>query len=139
MKGINKVILVGAVGQDPDFAFSNNGNPRASFSLATGVKFKDKTTGETQEKTTWHNLVAFGKKAEIVNEYVRKGSRLYIEGTIDNQSYDKDGEKRYFTKIIIQDINLLSSKDDFKSPHNQTHQEPPPNMSDNELDDDIPF
>ena len=104
MKSINKVTLIGAVGQDPETRFTAAGMAVASFSLATSEKRKDK-----DEVTQWHNCVCFGKLAEIVQQYIVKGSKLYVEGTIQYQQYEKDGEKRYATKIVVNDLSMLSS------------------------------
>ena len=103
MKSINRVTLIGAVGQDPETRFTAAGMAIASFSLATSTKQKDK-----DEITQWHNCVAFGKLAEIVQQYVTKGSKLYLDGAIQYQTYEKDGEKRYATKIVVNDISMLS-------------------------------
>jgi single-strand DNA-binding protein len=103
MKSINRVTLIGAVGQEPETRFTAAGMAIASFSLATSTKQKDK-----DEITQWHNCVAFGKLAEIVQQYVVKGSKLYLDGAIQYQTYEKDGEKRYATKIVVNDISMLS-------------------------------
>lgn len=103
MKSINKVTLIGAVGQDPETRFTAAGMAVASFSLATSEKRKDK-----DEVTQWHNCVTFGKLAEIVQQYIVKGSKLYLDGTIQYQQYEKDGEKRMATKIVVNDISMLS-------------------------------
>jgi single-strand DNA-binding protein len=103
MKSVNKVTLIGAVGQEPEVRYTQAGMAIASFSLATSKKSKDK-----EEVTQWHNLVAFQKTAELVQQYVHKGSKLYIEGEIQYQEYEKDGQKRYATKIIIHDMSFLS-------------------------------
>ena len=103
MKSINRVTLIGAVGQDPETRFTASGMAVASFSLATSTKQKDK-----EEVTMWHNCVAFGKLAEIVSQYVTKGSKLYLDGAIQYQTYEKDGETRYATKIVVNDLSMLS-------------------------------
>lgn len=103
MKCLNKVALIGAVGQEPEVRYSAQGMAIASFSLATSEKRKDK-----DEVTQWHNCVAFGKLAEIIQQYVTKGARLHLDGTIQYQQYEKDGEKRYTTKIVVNDLILLS-------------------------------
>lgn len=103
MKSINRVTLIGAVGQDPETRYSAAGLAIASFSLATSEKRKDK-----EEVTQWHNCVAFGKLAEIVQQYIVKGSKLYLDGAIQYQQYEKDGEKRMATKIVVNDISMLS-------------------------------
>lgn len=103
MKCLNKVALIGAVGQEPEVRYSAQGMAIASFSLATSEKRKDK-----DEVTQWHNCVAFGKLAEIIQQYVTKGARLHLDGAIQYQQYEKDGEKRYATKIVVNDLILLS-------------------------------
>jgi single-strand DNA-binding protein len=109
MKGINKVILVGVIGKDPEIRYTPNGNQIANISVATNVKFKDKRTGEDRQKTSWHQCTAFGKVAELIGTYCEKGKKIYIEGSLDYQDYEKDGIKRYITKITIKDFILLSS------------------------------
>lgn len=108
MKGINKVILVGTVG-NKDIRYSADGNPIANLSLATSESWKDKS-GEKVEKTEWHKIVAFGKLAEIVEKYVDKGSKLYVEGKLQTRSYEQEGVKKYTTEIVINEIQMLDSK-----------------------------
>lgn len=103
MKSINRVTLIGAVGKDPETRYTAAGLAITSFSLATSEKRKDK-----DEVTQWHNCVTFGKLAEIVSQYVTKGSKLYLDGAIQYQEYEKDGEKRYATKIVVNDLSMLS-------------------------------
>lgn len=104
MKSICKVTLIGAVGQDPETRFTAAGMAVASFSLATSEKRKDK-----EEVTQWHSCVCFGKLAEIVQQYVTKGSKLYLDGTIQYHTYQKDDQTRYATKIVVNDLSMLSS------------------------------
>ena len=136
MKSINRVTLIGAVGQDPETRFTPAGLAIASFSLATSEKRKDK-----EEITQWHNCVAFGKLAEIVQQYVVKGSKLYLDGAISYQTYDKDGEKRYATKIIVNDLSMLSSAQGSKpSGQKSASKAPLKSVAQEELDDpEIPF
>jgi single-strand DNA-binding protein len=111
-KSVNKVILLGNVGKDPEIKFLPSGAALANFSLATSSRSKDKS-GEFQDRTEWHNLVAFDKLAEIVRDYVKKGSKLYVEGRIQTRNWDdKDnpGKKVYRTEIIVSDISLLSGR-----------------------------
>lgn len=107
-KSANKAILVGNVGRDPEVRYSTSGTPMAKFSIATEERFKDKS-GEWQEKTEWHNCVAWARLAEIVGQYVKKGNKLYVEGRITTSSWDdqKTGEKKYRTEIVANDIVLL--------------------------------
>jgi single-strand DNA-binding protein len=108
-KTVNKVLLLGNVGKDPEIASTNGGTPVAKLSLATSERFKDKQ-GEWQERTEWHNLVAYGRGAEILRDYVHKGSKLYIEGRLTTRSWDdkESGKKMYRTEIVSGDISLLS-------------------------------
>jgi single-strand DNA-binding protein len=116
LASINKAILVGNVGKDPECGTApNSGNRFANFSIATGEKWTDKATGEKREKTEWHRIVVWGPLAEVVEKYVRKGSRLYVEGRIVTREYEKDGSKRYATEIVLQGFGaqllLLNTKD----------------------------
>ncbi|MBT9330536.1 single-stranded DNA-binding protein [Paracidobacterium acidisoli] len=110
-KSVNKVTLVGNVGKDPEIKFAANGNAIATFSLATTDRTKDQT-GNWTDRTEWHNLVAFQRTAEIIRDYVKKGSKLYIEGRIQTRSWDdkNSGEKKYRTEIIVGDLVLLSGR-----------------------------
>lgn len=111
-QGINKVILVGNVGQDPEVRTTHNGDWVAEFSLATSERWKDRDTGDDQERTEWHTVTVFGKLAEVVEKYVRKGSKLYVEGQIRTESWDdrESGQKRYRTKIICRNLQMLDSR-----------------------------
>jgi single-strand DNA-binding protein len=100
-RGINKVILVGTCGQDPDVRYLPNGNAVTNVSLATSEQWTDKQTGQKVEKTEWHRVSLFGKVAEIAGEYLRKGSQVYIEGKLSTREWEKDGIKRYTTEIIV--------------------------------------
>ena len=115
-KSVNKVILVGNVGKDPEVRFAANGNAIASFSLATTDRSKDQT-GNWTDRTEWHNLVAFQRTAEIIRDYVKKGARIYVEGKIQTRSWDDktSGEKKYRTEILINDLVLLSGKGEGES------------------------
>ena len=112
-KSVNKVILLGNVGKDPEIRSTPNGVMVANFTLATSDRFQD-PQGNWQDRTEWHNLVTFKRTAEIVRDYVKKGSKLFIEGKIQTRSWeDKDTKaKRYRTEIIVNDLSLLSGRDD---------------------------
>jgi single-strand DNA-binding protein len=116
MKSVNKVILLGNVGKDPEVKFTPNGTAVAKFSLATNTKYKDQG-GEWQDRTEWHNIVAWQRLAEIVGEYVKKGSKIYIEGRIQTSSWDdkQSGEKKYRTEVIANDLVLLSGRGEGES------------------------
>ena len=149
-RSVNKVILVGNVGKDPEIKFAANGNAVASFSLATTDRTKD-PGGNWTDRTEWHNLVAFQRTAEIVRDYVKKGSKLYIEGRIQTRSWeDKETkEKRYRTEIVVNDLVLLSGRGEGESgggsrASSSFDQRPPAHadelvQSTEITDEDIPF
>ncbi len=113
-KSVNKVILIGNLGKDPEIKYTTSGVPVAKFSLATNERYKDKS-GEWQDRTEWHNIVAWQRTAEIVGEYVKKGSKVYIEGRLQTSSWEdkQSGEKKYRTEIVVSDLVLLSGRGDF--------------------------
>lgn len=112
-RGVNKVILVGHLGKDIEKRFMPNGNPVANTSLATSEQWKDKTTGEKQEKTEWHNLVFFGKLADVADQYLKKGSLIYVEGKLTTDKWqDKEGKDRFTTKIHVNELQMLGGKQD---------------------------
>lgn len=115
-KSVNKVILLGNVGKDPEIRSTPNGTMVANFSLATTDRVKDQG-GNWSDRTEWHNLVAFQRTAEIIRDYVKKGSKLYVEGKIQTRSWDDktSGEKKYRTEIIINDLSLLSGRGEGES------------------------
>ena len=100
-KGINKVILIGYLGQDPDIRYMPNGGAVASIALATSETWRDKQTGEMREQTEWHRVVLFGKLAEVAGEYLRKGAQVYIEGQLRTRSWEDNGITRYVTEILV--------------------------------------
>lgn len=110
-RGVNKVILVGHLGKDPEVRHLPNGNAVASFSIATSESWKDKDTGEKQERTEWHRVVCFNRLGEIVGQYVKKGARIYIEGSLKTRKWqDQQGQERYTTEIIASEMQMLDSK-----------------------------
>ena len=112
-KSVNKVILLGNVGKDPEIKSTPNGTMIANLTLATSDRYQDQG-GNWQDRTEWHNLVAFKRTAEIIRDYVKKGSKLYVEGKIQTRSWDdkETGAKRYRTEIIVNDLSLLSGRDE---------------------------
>ncbi|WP_313317800.1 single-stranded DNA-binding protein [Pseudomonas sp.] len=152
-RGVNKVILVGTLGQDPDVRYLPNGNAVTNISLATSEQWTDKQTGQKVERTEWHRVVMFGKVAEIAGEYARKGSQLYIEGKLQTREWEKDGIKRYTTEVHVDmrgTMQLLGGKPQGQqpgqapdrqpqqrraAPQQQNQQAAPPDS----FDDDIPF
>lgn len=144
-RGINKVILVGNCGGDPETRYLPNGNAVTNVTLATSETWKDKQSGETKEKTEWHRVVFFGKLAEIAGEYMGKGSQCYIEGKLQTREWEKDGVKRYTTEIVVDSMNgvlqlLGGKKDGGSSGGGQQASRPAPQQSGQQEDfDDIPF
>jgi len=111
---VNKVILIGRLGKDPELKYTANGTPVAKFSLATDEVYKDKTTGEQQQRTEWHNIVAWSKLAEICGEYLTKGKQVYIEGRIQSRQWeDQSGNKRTSYDIVANQMKMLGAKGDF--------------------------
>src|SRR3989304_5373629 len=110
-RGVNKAILVGNLGRDPEVRYSPNGQAGANVTLATSESWKDKTSGEKQEKTEWHRVVFFGRLAEIAGEYLKKGAQIYVEGRLQTRKWtDKDGHDRYTTEIVANDMQMLGSR-----------------------------
>ena len=138
MRGVNKVILIGNLGKDPEMRYLPNGDPVVKFSLATGAKWKDQN-GQIQERTDWHNIVAFRRTAEVCNQYLKKGSPIYVEGRIQTRSYDdKDGNKRWITEIIAQSIQMLGKRGEPGEETPEAMEEPLVSETKTE-DEDIPF
>ena len=110
--GVNKVILIGNIGADPELKYTPNGTAVSNFNVATNENWTDKS-GERQERTEWHRIVVWGRLAEICNQYLRKGSKVYIEGRLQTSSWEgQDGQKRYTTEVVARDMQMLSSRDD---------------------------
>ncbi|SDM13164.1 single-strand binding protein [Modicisalibacter muralis] len=110
-RGVNKVILIGNLGQDPDVRFMPSGNPVANLRIATTDSWTDKQSGQRQERTEWHSVVLFNKLAEIAQQYVKKGSRIYIEGRLQTRKWQgQDGQDRYSTEIVANDMQMLDSR-----------------------------
>jgi len=136
-RGVNKVILVGNLGNDPEVRYANNGAAIANLSIATSESWKDRNTGEQQEKTEWHRVVMFNRLGEIAGEYLRKGSKVYIEGKLQTRKWqDQSGQDRYTTEIVANEMQMLDSRGDNVSQGGGGYQAAPPA---NDFDDDIPF
>lgn len=111
MSGVNKVILVGNLGRDPEVRYSPDGGAIANITVATSETWKDKNTGEQKEKTEWHRIVAFRRLAEIIGEYLKKGSKVYIEGKLQTRKWQhKDGNDRYTTEVVANEMQMLDSR-----------------------------
>ena len=151
-RGVNKAIIVGNLGRDPEVRYTANGSAVANVTVATSESWKDKQSGERQERTEWHRVVFFGRLAEIAEEYLKKGSQVYIEGSIRTQKWqDKEsGQDRYTTEIVARDMQMLGSRggeasgasdDDYSGAASSATASSGGGASgrDPDLDDDIPF
>lgn len=123
-KGINKVILIGNLGKDPETRYLPAGTAVTNFTLATSESWKDKSSGQMQERTEWHKVVIFNKLAEIAGEFLKKGSKVYIEGSLRTRSYDKDGQKHYTTEIVANEMQMLDGRGDRPASDSQGFDEP---------------
>jgi single-strand DNA-binding protein len=149
-RGINKVILVGNLGADPDTRYMPSGKAVTNIRIATSESWKDRQTGDQQERTEWHSIVLFDKLGEIAAEYLRKGSQVYIEGSLRTRKWqDKEGKDRYTTEIIARDMQMLGGRAGAgggaeprparSAPSEDRASAPPPAADVGEFDDDIPF
>lgn len=155
-RGVNKVILVGNCGQDPESKYMPSGNAVTNVSIATSETWKDKQTGQPQERTEWHRVVFFNRLGEIAGEYLRKGSKVYVEGSLRTRKWqDKSGQDRYTTEIVASEMQMLDSRgstgggyEQGGAPYQQaapqqqapSHQQAAPAGDNfNDFDDDIPF
>jgi single-strand DNA-binding protein len=146
-KSVNKVILVGRLGRDPELKYTASGTPFCRFSMATDESWNDKGTGERQERTEWHSIVAWERLAEICNQYLTKGRLVYIEGSLQTHEWDdKDGNKRKTTEIRARDMVLLSSPEGAGGGQRRASSEAPAtagvtvaSVASTITDDDIPF
>jgi len=145
-RGVNKVILVGNLGKDPEVRYMPNGNAVANITLATSESWKDKTTGEQQEKTEWHRVVMFRRLGEIAGEYLKKGSQVYIEGKLQTRKWqDNSGNDRYTTEIVANEMQMLGSRGGSASFSGDSAAAPasasaaPAPAAAGDFDDDIPF
>ena len=148
MAGINKAIIVGNLGQDPEIRYMSDGTAVANFTIATSDTWKDKQTGEKREKTEWHRIVAWRQLGEICGKYLSKGHQVYVEGKLQTRSWEKDGVTRYTTEIVASDVQFLGNRESAGNAgrptgnannnfsNDQGYPEPP--MPDRQ-EDDIPF
>jgi single-strand DNA-binding protein len=155
-RGVNKAIIIGNCGQDPETKYSNNGAAITNVSIATSESWKDKHTGEQQERTEWHRVVFFNRLAEIAGEYLRKGSKVFVEGSLRTRKWqDQTGQDRYTTEIVANEMQMLDNKGSAHCegnglPPQQVFQSPTPSPTadsghslphppQDQFDDDIPF
>tara|TARA_R110001592_G_scaffold36893_1_gene123603 strand:+ start:4319 stop:4753 length:435 start_codon:yes stop_codon:yes gene_type:complete len=144
MAGINKVILVGNLGKDPEVRYLEGGSAVANFPIATSETYKDKTSGEKKTITEWHNIVVWRRLAEIAEKYLKKGNQVYIEGKLRTRQWqDKDGNNRYTTEIVGDNMQMLGGKKDESSSSSSNTDTPqqsePPIDKSNDIADDLPF
>jgi single-strand DNA-binding protein len=147
--GINKVILVGHVGKDPEVQYVKEDVPVARLTLATSETYKDRNSGEKKTNTEWHNLVVWRGLAKVVEQYVKKGSQLYVEGKLSTRSYEKDGVTKYFTEVVVNNIEMLgrpsesggsnTASTSTEAPTNQINEFDSNEASTFEETDDLPF
>ncbi len=146
-RGVNKAIIVGHLGRDPEVRYAASGAAVANVSVATTESWKDKQTGESNERTEWHRVVFFGRLAEIVGEYLRKGSQIYVEGRLQTRKWqDQNGQDRYTTEIVASDMQMLGSRggagapvEDFDEPPAKSVNQSGAGVPTTDFDDDIPF
>ena len=141
MASLNRFEGIGNLGKDPEIRYTNDGQAIANFSIACSESWKDKQTGEKKERTEWVNIVSFGKLAEIIGEYLHKGSKVFVSGKMKTDKYEKDGQVKYSTKIVANEMIMLDSKPSQSPTQNDqanTPKQPEPAVQ-NDFDDDIPF
>ncbi|MEM7432051.1 MAG: single-stranded DNA-binding protein [Pseudomonadota bacterium] len=145
-RGINKVIVVGNLGGDPETRYMPSGGAVTNLTVATNESWKDKQTGEQKERTEWHKVAMFGRLAEIAAEYLRKGSQVYIEGKLRTRKWqDRDGNDRWTTEIIADEMQMLGGRGGgggaapMSAPSDSGSSSPPPQPGPDDFDDDIPF
>lgn len=146
-RGVNKVILIGNLGADPEVRYMPSGGAVANVRIATTESWKDKQTGEQQERTEWHRITFYNRLAEIVGEYLRKGSQVYVEGRLRTRSYEKEGQTHYSTEIIADNMQMLGGRGGAGSGESRSQEAraPAPKSAEKEpaggdfQDDDIPF
>ena len=145
-RGVNKVILIGNLGKDPEVRYMPNGNAVANITLATSESWKDKTSGEQQEKTEWHRVVMFRRLGEIAGEYLKKGSKVYIEGKLQTRKWqDSSGNDRYTTEIVANEMQMLDSRGGSANFSSESKSAPAmapapaAAAAGGDFDDDIPF
>lgn len=135
MSSLNKAMLIGRLGRDPEVRFTSSGQAVANFSMATDESYKD-SSGEKVQKTEWHRIVLWGKLAEVAQQYLKKGSLVYIEGKLQTREWEKDGEKKYQTEVVGFSLQMLSGKPEEKSEAKPSTKSPKPRAI---SDEDIPF
>tara|TARA_B100001989_G_C24474267_1_gene430903 strand:+ start:276 stop:707 length:432 start_codon:yes stop_codon:yes gene_type:complete len=143
MSSVNKALIIGNLGQDPEIKYTQSGSPVANLSVATSERWKDKSTGDQKEQTEWHRVVVFGRLAEIAEQYLKKGSKVFIEGKIQTRDWeDSEGRKRYTTEVVAREMTMLDSKFSADSNSDSDSSEATPKETaskDSDFEEDIPF
>ena len=136
--GLNKVLIIGNLGADPDIKYTQAGSPVANLSIATSERWKDKTSGEQKEQVEWHRVVIFGRLAEIAEQYLKKGSKIFVQGKLQTRDWeDSEGKKRYTTEVIAREMTMLDSRGD--SDASSQASSPAPKQDNDKSEEDIPF
>lgn len=139
-RGINKAILVGNLGADPETRYMPSGGAVTNIRIATSESWKDKETGERKERTEWHRVAFFGRLAEIAGEYLKKGSQVYIEGRIRTRKWqDQQGNDRYTTEIVADEMQMLGGRSGMGAPDSAPREKAAASVAETDFDDDIPF
>ena len=136
--GLNKVLIIGNLGADPEIKYTQAGSPVANLSVATSERWKDKNTGEQKEQVEWHRVVIFGRLAEIAEQYLKKGSKIFVEGKLQTRDWeDSEGKKRYTTEVVAREMTKLESKGDSMESSSSASSSSKP--SNDKFEEDIPF
>ena len=141
MSSVNKALIIGNLGQDPEIKYTQqSGSPVANLSVATSERWKDKNTGEQKEQTEWHRVVVFGRLAEIAEQYLKKGSKVFIEGKIQTRDWeDAEGNKKYITEVVAREMTMLDSRASTDSSASSSDNSAKDTAKDDNFEEDIPF
>ena len=140
MSSVNKALIIGNLGQDPEIKYTQSGSPVANLSVATSERWKDKNTGEQKEQTEWHRVVVFGRLAEIAEQYLKKGSKVFIEGKIQTRDWeDAEGNKKYTTEVVAREMTMLDSRASTDSSASSSDNSAKNTAKDDDFEEDIPF
>ncbi|MAM96913.1 MAG: single-stranded DNA-binding protein [Gammaproteobacteria bacterium] len=140
MSSVNKALIIGNLGQDPEIKYTQSGSPVANLSVATSERWKDKNTGEQKEQTEWHRVVVFGRLAEIAEQYLKKGSKVFIEGKIQTRDWeDAEGNKKYTTEVVAREMTMLDSRASTDSSASSSDNSAKDTAKDDNFEEDIPF
>ena len=140
MSSVNKALIIGNLGQDPEIKYTQSGSPVANLSVATSERWKDKNTGEQKEQTEWHRVVVFGRLAEIAEQYLKKGSKIFIEGKIQTRDWeDAEGNKKYTTEAVAREMTMLDSRASTDSSASSSDNSAKDAAKDDNFEEDIPF